>query len=77
MPLSDRCNKIRRMAEIIIERKEELARLRSIRCWKAIQSALTGEIPRAAHNLSFFADFMEKQGGEVYPMEELSQLYPL
>src|SRR5699024_4464580 len=27
-------------------------------------------IPRAANNLKFYADFMEKQGGEVYPMGE-------
>ena len=32
--------------------------------------AVASEIPRAAHNLKFFADFMEQQGGEVYPMEE-------
>ncbi|KGR79983.1 aldehyde dehydrogenase [Ureibacillus manganicus] len=70
MPLSERCNKIRRMAEIIIERKEELARLEALDVGKPYTVALEREIPRAAHNLSFFADFMEQQGGEVYPMED-------
>lgn len=70
MPLAERCAKIRRMAEIIIERKEELARLEALDVGKPYPVALEREIPRAAHNLSFFADFMEQQGGEVYPMGE-------
>lgn len=70
MPLSERCNKIRRMAEIILERKEELARLEALDVGKPYPIALESEIPRAAHNLKFFADFVEKQGAEVYPMDE-------
>ena len=70
MPLADRCDKIRRMAEIILERREEIARLEALDVGKPYSHAYSGEIPRAAHNLKFFADFMEQQGGEVYPMEE-------
>lgn len=70
MPVSERCAKIRRMAEIIIERKEELARLEALDVGKPYAVALEREIPRAAHNLKFFADFMEQQGGETYPMDE-------
>lgn len=70
MSVSERCSKIRRMAEIIIERKEELARLEALDVGKPYQVALEREIPRAAHNLKFFADFMEQHGGEVYPMDE-------
>lgn len=70
MPLSERCNKIRRMAEIIIERKEEIAWLEALDVGKPYKVALEREIPRAAHNLKFFADYMEQQGGEVYPMDE-------
>lgn len=68
MPLAERCTKIRRMAEIILERKEELASLEAMDVGKPYQLALETEIPRAAHNLRFFADFMEQQGGETYPM---------
>ncbi|MEK4230683.1 aldehyde dehydrogenase [Solibacillus sp. FSL H8-0538] len=70
MSVSERCEKIRRMAEIIIERKEELARLEAMDVGKPYQTAVEREIPRAAENLKFFADFMEKQGGEVYPMDD-------
>ena len=70
MPVAERCAKIRRMAEIIMERKEEIARLEALDVGKPYPVAVEREIPRAAHNLKFFADFMEKQGGEVYPMED-------
>lgn len=70
MPVSERCQKIRRMAEIILERKEELARLEALDVGKPYTAALHHEIPRAAHNLKFFADFMEQQGGETYPMDD-------
>lgn len=70
MTVQERSNKIRRMAEIIIERKEELARLEALDVGKPYPVALGFEIPRSANNLKFFADFMEQQGGEVYPMGE-------
>lgn len=70
MSVSERCQKIRRMAEIIMERKEEFARLEAMDVGKPYPVALEREIPRAAHNLKFFADFMEMQGGETYPMDE-------
>ena len=70
MTVAERCAKLRRMAEIILERKEEIARLDATDVGKPYHSAVLHEVPRAANNIKFFADFMEKQGGEVYPMEE-------
>ncbi len=70
MTVAERCAKLRRMAEIILERKEEIARLDALDVGKPYQSSVQHEVPRAANNIKFFADFMEKQGGEVYPMEE-------
>lgn len=71
MSRSERCQlSIRRMAEIILERKEERARLEALDVGKPYTAALHHEIPRAAHNLKFFADFMEQQGGETYPMDD-------
>lgn len=70
MTVAERCAKLRRMAEIILERKEEIARLDALDVGKPYHSSLQHEVPRAANNIKFFADFMEKQGGEVYPMEE-------
>src|SRR3954454_24902239 len=70
MTVAERCAKLRRMAEIILERKEEIARLDAIDVGKPYLSAVQHEVPRAAKNIKFFADFMEQQGGEVYPMED-------
>lgn len=70
MTVAERCAKLRRMAEIILERKEEIARLDAMDVGKPYLSTVHHEVPRAANNIKFFADFMEKQGGEVYPMEE-------
>lgn len=70
MTVAERCAKLRRMAEIILERKEEIARLDALDVGKPYQSTVEHEVPRAANNIRFFADFMEKQGGETYPMEE-------
>lgn len=33
-------------------------------------ASVMGNPARAAHNLKFFADFMEQQGGETYPMDD-------
>lgn len=70
MSVAERCAKLRRMADIILERKEEIARLEATDVGKPYPMAVHAEVPRAAHNLKFFADFMEQQGGEVYPMED-------
>jgi aminomuconate-semialdehyde/2-hydroxymuconate-6-semialdehyde dehydrogenase len=70
MSVAERSAKIRRMAEIILERKEEIARAEAMDVGKPYPMAAENEVPRAAHNLKFFADFMEQQGGEVYPMGE-------
>jgi len=70
MTVAERCARLRRMADIIRERKKEIARLDAIDVGKPFLATVQHEVPRAAYNIQFFADFMEKQGGEVYPMEE-------
>jgi aminomuconate-semialdehyde/2-hydroxymuconate-6-semialdehyde dehydrogenase len=70
MTVAERCAKLRRMSEIILERKEEIARLDATDVGKPYHSTVHHEVPRAANNIKFFADFVEQQGGEVYPMGE-------
>lgn len=70
MTVKERCAKLRRMAEIILERKEEIARTDAMDVGKPYQSAVSHEVPRAANNIKFFADLIEMKGAEVYPMEE-------
>src|SRR5699024_1486871 len=70
MPLSERTNKVRRMAEIIMERREELARLEALDVGKPYPVAFGREIQRAAENIKFFADFVDQMGGETFPMDD-------
>src|SRR5690625_3770456 len=58
------------MAEIIMERREELARLEALDVGKPYPVAFNREIPRAAENMKFFADFVDQMGGETFPMDE-------
>ncbi|SFD42566.1 aminomuconate-semialdehyde/2-hydroxymuconate-6-semialdehyde dehydrogenase [Lentibacillus persicus] len=70
MSVQERTEKLRKMADIIIERKEEIARYDAMDVGKPYESTVAHEIGRAANNIRFFADFVEKQGGETYPMGE-------
>lgn len=77
MPVKERCRLVRRMGEIILERKEELARLEATDVGKPYRDAVSHEIPRAANNLIFFADFMEQHYNECFPMEDQYLNYTL
>ncbi|KZE37778.1 2-hydroxymuconic semialdehyde dehydrogenase [Bhargavaea cecembensis] len=70
MPIEERAAKLRKMADIILERKEEIARNDAMDVGKPFEATLNGEVERAANNIRFFADFAEKQGAEAYPMGE-------
>lgn len=70
MTVEERSAKLRRMAEITVERGEEIARLDAADVGKPFAPTVKGEVPRSAHNIRFFADYMEQKGGETYPMGE-------
>ena len=48
MTVAERCAKLRRMAEIILERKEEIARLDAMDVGKPYQSAVLHEVPQGS-----------------------------
>ncbi|WP_028782155.1 aldehyde dehydrogenase [Thalassobacillus devorans] len=70
MSVAERSAKLRKMADIILERKEEIARYDAMDVGKPYEATVGHEVARAANNIRFFADFAEKQGGETYPMGE-------
>ena len=61
MTVAERCAKLRRMAEIILARKEEIALIDALDVGKPYHSAVLHEVPRSAKNISFFADFMNSK----------------
>ncbi|MBX9694969.1 MAG: aldehyde dehydrogenase family protein, partial [Cyanobacteria bacterium] len=65
-PLAERCQILKRIGDIIMERKEELARAETLDTGKPISETINGDIPRAAHNFHFFSDFAPSQGEECF-----------
>lgn len=69
MAVAERSRILTRVAELILERKEELARLETLDAGKPIRESLTIDIPRAAYNFQFFADFIKHLPSESYPLD--------
>ncbi|WMJ16251.1 aldehyde dehydrogenase [Geobacillus proteiniphilus] len=65
----DRIAVIRRIGDLILERKEEFARLESLDTGKPYSLSLNLDIPRAAYNFHFFADYLHSVGTESYQMD--------
>lgn len=69
MAAAERCRILNRIAEIILARKEELARLESLDTGKPIRESLEIDIPRASQNFQFFADFFQHAETECFPLD--------
>jgi aminomuconate-semialdehyde/2-hydroxymuconate-6-semialdehyde dehydrogenase len=57
MSIEERCKVLRRIGDLILEHKETLARAESIDTGKPISESYYGDIPRAAKNFHFYAQF--------------------
>src|SRR5699024_12368296 len=70
MPLKKRSQILRRIGDIILERKEELATLESIDTGKPLWLSKATDISRAAGNFHFFAVYMTSMGTEAYQHDD-------
>lgn len=68
--LTERSKIIRRIGDLILERQEELARLESLDTGKPVALANKIDIPRAAYNFHFFADYMISVGTDAYQQDD-------
>ncbi|MCM3440267.1 aldehyde dehydrogenase [Metabacillus halosaccharovorans] len=75
MPLTERSKVLRKIGDLILERKDELARLESLDTGKPIWLSSTIDIPRAAYNFHFFADYMTTMGTEAYQHDDVAINY--
>lgn len=75
MSLHDRINVIRRIGDLILERKEEFAVLESLDTGKPIWLSGSIDIPRSAYNFHFFADYLRSDGTEAYQMDQVAINY--
>ncbi|MFG6120114.1 aldehyde dehydrogenase [Thalassobacillus sp. B23F22_16] len=68
---------LRRIGDLIIDRKEELAALEAMDTGKPYEMALEVDITRAAYNFHFFADFLTSLGTESYQQDDLALHYSI
>ncbi len=57
--IEERADLLRRIAQLILEHRAPLAILESLDTGKPLRESFEGDIPRAAHNFNFFADFVQ------------------
>lgn len=68
--LQERSKILRRIGDLILERQEELALLESLDTGKPLSLANKIDIPRAAYNFHFFADYIMSIGNEAYQQDD-------
>jgi len=67
--LSERAVILRKISDLILQRKDELAMLEALDTGKPLWLATNVDIPRAAGSYQFFANLISTMGTEAYPME--------
>lgn len=75
--LEQRSAALRKIGDLILERQEELAQLESADTGKPFSLANKIDIPRAAYNFHFFADYMISVGQEAYQQNDQALHYSL
>lgn len=66
---SERAVILRKIGDLILQRKDELAMLETLDTGKPLWLAANVDVPRAAGNYQFFANLISTMGTEAYPME--------
>ncbi len=66
MSIQERAQVIKRIGDLILERREELARAETLDTGKPISESTNGDIPRAALNFHFFAQFATSYTEECF-----------
>ncbi|MET8430484.1 aldehyde dehydrogenase [Nocardia sp. NPDC004860] len=78
MSPKERAKTLHAVADKVDEHRQELALIETCDGGKSINQSLHAEIPRVAHNLRFFADYVSMAANEAYPDGDLLSyvLYP-
>lgn len=77
MTMNERIAVLRKVGDLILERKEELAELESLDTGKPIWLSGSIDIPRSAYNFHFFADYLRSDGTEAYQMDNVAINYAI
>ncbi|MCS7294211.1 MAG: aldehyde dehydrogenase family protein, partial [Dehalococcoidia bacterium] len=71
LPAAERARVLRRVAELIRERADEIAVVESVDTGIPITQIRETQILRAADNFDFFAEMTSKIAGDAYPVDDL------
>lgn len=66
MSVTARAQVVRRIGDLILQNRKELALAESLDTGKPLSESFDGDIPRAAQNFHFFADYASSIGEECY-----------
>lgn len=75
MARGERSRVLHRLADLIDEHADELARADTLDMGKPIRDMLRNDVPRAAQNFRFFADHQRLTAGNVFPMDSGHHAY--
>ena len=70
MSLQERCAIVRKIGDLIMENRDALALAETTDTGKPISESRDGDIPRAAHNFQFFADYAQAQHEDCFTVGE-------
>lgn len=73
--VKERSNVLRKIGDLILENKEELAALETLDTGKPYSLALEMDITRSAYNFHFFADYVTTLGNESYTQDNIALHY--
>ncbi|MDR4946909.1 aldehyde dehydrogenase [Neobacillus cucumis] len=75
MGVGQRSKILRRIGDLILERQEELAHLESMDTGKPFSLANSVDVPRAAFNFHFFADYLTSVGTDANMQDDIALHY--
>lgn len=75
MPLNERSKIMRKIGDLILENLDTLAELESLDTGKPFSLAKSLDIPRAAYNFHFFADYMISTTQESFQQDDVALHY--
>lgn len=70
MSMAERCAIVKRIGELIMENRDALALAETTDTGKPISESREGDIPRAAQNFQFFADYAQAQHEDCFTVNE-------
>lgn len=73
MTVRERAAILRKIGDLILERREQLAIAETMDTGKPISESFEGDIPRAALNFHFFAEYASAAGEECYTVSQLER----